>query len=757
MSTRRRFILGSLAAGGTLVVGFAVLPPRQRLAPAVPLAARPGQPAFNGWVRIGTDGRVTVVMPKCEMGQGTHTGLAAVLADELDADWTDVRIEASPIDGIYNNQATVVDGLPFHPDDHGRVQQLAGWMTAKTMREIGIMVTGGSSSIKDLWLPMRQAGAAARAMLVGAAAQAWHCPASEIGVHSGVLRHPSGRSARFGELAAAAAQLAVPGEIALKDPSRFTLIGRDLPRLEAAAKGRGQAVFGIDVLQPGQIYATVAMCPTLGGKVRSFDAAPALRLPGVQQVLAVDGHNGGTAGVAVLADTPWQALQAIRAVAVAWDENVPAAGFSSATAMDELARALDTEAGFTYFSRGDVDAALKGAAKTLAAEYRAPWLAHTTLEPQNCTVLFKDGKATVWASTQVPDRARAAAAQALGLAVEQVDVQVQLLGGGFGRRLDVDFIGQAAAIARAAPGVPVQTFWTREQDTRHDFYRPAAVSRFSAGFDAQGGLVGWRNVSAGQAIVPQVLRRLFGLPGGGPDKTTSEGAHDQPYEWPAARIAHHTVDLPVPVGFWRSVGHSHQAFFNESFIDEVAHAAGRDPLAFRVGLLRQHPRHLAVLQAAAKQAAWGTPTLPAPDGASTARGIALHQSFGSIVAQVAEVSVGPDLAIRVHRVFCAIDCGTPVNPGLIRQQMDSAVVFGMSAALAGRIDIANGRVLQSNFHDVTALRIDACPVIQTEIVGSQAHPEGVGEPGTPPIAPAIANAVFALTGQRLRSLPLTLA
>ena len=758
---KRHFLLGSLGLAGALTVGWTLLPPRQRLNTAQPLATAAGQAALNGWLKIASDGSVLVVVPKSEMGQGVHTGLAMVLADELDADWAAVRIAAAPIDRIYNNLATVVDGLPFHPDDDGTLRRVAGWLTAKTMREVGVMMTGGSSSIKDLWLPMRQAGASARAMLVGAAAQAWGVPAAEITVAAGVLSHPSGRRAGFGELAAAASRQPVPADVALKTPDRFTLIGKDLPRIEAASKVDGSAGFGLDVQQPGQLYATVAMCPTLGGRVRAFDGAAALKLSGVKQVLAVAGHHGGTAGVAVIADTPWHALQAVQVVSVSWDEQVPAAAFSSAGAMDQLARTLDSETGFAYFRTGDVDAALKGAARTISAEYRAPWLAHATMEPQNCTVQFKDGQATVWAPTQVPGLARRAAAVALGIEPEQVTVNVTLLGGGFGRRLDVDFIGQAAAIAKAAGGLPVQTFWTREQDTQHDFYRPAAVSRFSAGFDAQGALVGWRNVSAGQAIVPQVLARVFGLPpslvDSGPDKTTSEGAFDQPYEWPAARIAHQLVELPVPVGFWRSVGHSHPAFFMESFVDEAAHAAGQDPVAFRARLLKQHPRHLKVLQRAAELAGWGKPSAPAPDGAPTARGVALHQSFGSIVAQVAEVSVDADKTVRVHRVVCVIDCGTAVNPGLIRQQMDSAIVFGLGAALHGRIDIEKGRVRQSNFHDLPMLRMADCPAITTEIIASDAHPEGVGEPGTPPIAPAVANALFALTGQRLRRLPLQLA
>jgi isoquinoline 1-oxidoreductase beta subunit len=424
-----------------------------------------------------------------------------------------------------------------------------------------------------------------------------------------------------------------------------------------------------------------------------------------------------------------------------------------------LTRKLDENGGFGYYTLGDAEAALKGAVRTIQADYTAPWLAHAAMEPMNCTVQVKDGRATVWAPTQVPDVARRAAAKALGIHdAERVEVKVQFLGGGFGRRLEVDFIGQAAAIAKNAPGgAPVQTFWTRAEDTSHDFYRPACASRFKAGFDAAGQLVALTNISAGQALVPVVMKRLFDLPLAGPDKTTSEGAFDQPYEWPAARIAHDIVELPVPVGFWRAVGHSHQAFFKESFVDEMAAAVKADPVAFRLSLLKNHPRHAKVLQLAADKAGWGRPLAAAPDGAKVARGVALHQSFGSIVAEVAEVSVAADKTIRVHRVVCAVDCGTPVNPNHIRQQMDSGIVFGLSAALYGAIDIEKGRVKQTNYHDYPALRLEACPVIETHIVASAEHPEGIGEPGTPPIAPAVANAVFALTGQRLRSLPLKLA
>ncbi len=784
MPTRRRLILATLAGTGALAVGWGLLPPRQRLTGATPLPALPQRLAFNGWVRVGTDDSVTVVVAKSEMGQGIHTGLAMLLADELDADWARVRIEPSPVDAIYNNVATAVDALPFHPDEHSAARAMTERLTAKLVREFGLMLTGGSSSIKDLWLPMREAGASARAMLVAAAAARWGVPAAEVQVSAGVLQHAaSNRSARFGELAEAAAALPLPDAPVLKTPAQFKLIGQPIHRLEAAAKSDGSARFGIDVVRPGMRYASVVMCPTLGGRVAAHDGAAAAAMPGVRAVLVLPPQvAGATGGVAVIADRPWQAMQAVKAVQVQWDAG-PAAELSSAALMKTLGAAIEADDGFCYFQRGDVAAALAGAAQTVRAEYSAPYLAHTALEPINCTVQVRDDAATVWASTQVPDIARAVVAQTLGLAEDRVDVQVQFIGGGFGRRLEVDFIAQAALIAQAAPGVPVQTIWSREQDSTHDFYRPAAVARYQAGLGADGQVLAWHHHSASQAIVPQVMARYaagktamplltqgmaalgrgaqaLGLdgraPGAGIDKTAAEGAFDQAYEVPAMRVEHSVVTAPMPVGFWRAVGHSHQAFFNESFVDELAHAAGQDPVRYRSALLQQHPRHLAVLQRAAQAAGWGQPLAPAPDGAKKARGVALHQSFGSIVAQVAEVSVAADQSIRVHRVVAVIDCGTPVNPNLIAQQLESAVVFGLSAALYGAVTVEGGQVQQSNFHDLPALRMGACPEIEAHIMPSTAHPEGVGEPGLPPIAPAVANAVFAATGQRLRALPLKL-
>lgn len=753
---RRTFLVGGIGAAGALLIGWSVLPPRQRLTTSQPLPAVGTQVALNGWVKVAADNTVTIMMCRSEMGQGVHTGLAMVLADELDASWAQVKVEHAPVDKIYNNLEVVVGDLPLRDDDDGVARHLAAWLTRKLMREIGEMVTGGSSSLNDLWDPMREAGASARAMLIGAAAARWSVPAGECRAQDGKVLHPSGKTATFGELAAEAGKLPLPAKVALKMPSEFKLIGKDIHRIEAASKIDGTARFGIDVLPEGLLYASVTMCPTLGGTVASFDGAVAAAMPGIVKVFAVDAYNGGTGGVAVIADNAYRAMKALDAVKIVWNPG-PAASLSSAEVGRRLAQALDASDGHAYYRHGDVEAALRSAARPVSAEYSVPYLAHGAVEPINCTVQVRDGAARVWVSTQLPGLARRAVSKVLGIEAGKVDVQPQLIGGAFGRRLEVDFISQAAAIAREGGGRPVQTIWSRIQDTTHDFYRPACLSRFKAGLDGAGNLVAWHNTSASQAIVPAMLARLLGLPSLGIDKTTTEGAFDGPYEWPNARVGHVIVDLPVPVGFWRSVGHSHQAFFTESFIDELAAAAGKDPVAFRVGLLARHPRHLAVLRMAAAKAGWGKPLGATADGAARARGLALHEAYGSIVAQVAEVSLAPDKAVRVHRVVCAIDCGMPVNPNLIRQQMESAIVFGLSAALFEEITIVDGQVQQKTFGDFPVIFMNNCPAIETYIMPSRQHPQGVGEPGTPPIAPAVANALFALTGQRLRTLPLKLA
>jgi isoquinoline 1-oxidoreductase beta subunit len=490
------------------------------------------------------------------------------------------------------------------------------------------------------------------------------------------------------------------------------------------------------------------MAPVVGAGVASFDAAKAMAMPGVVKVADVSAalpqFSGAGAGVAVVAKTWWQAKQAAAALPVEWSAS-PHAALSSEGIFADFARLLDNESGFTYFESGSQD--VGGAAKTLQAEYRAPFLAHATMEPINCTAQLKDGKLKLWTSTQVPSVAVDIAAKVAGVDRADVSLDVMLLGGGFGRRLETDMVAQAVAIARAMNGQPVQLIWTREDDIQHDVYRPQALARFTAKLDANGNLLAWDNKSVSGAIGHQYFPRNLGLPGIGPDKTTAEGEYDMQYAIANRRIAHVIADSAVPIGYWRSVGHSHNAFFKEGFLDEVAHAAGKDPVQLRRELLRDHPRHLAVLEAALLRA--GSP----PEG--RAHGVAVHQSFGSIVAQVAEVSVAGK-QIRVHRVVCAVDCGIVVNPNILAQQVESAVVFGLSAALAGEITLKDGRVVQSNFGDYPVLRMHEAPLVETVIVPSTEQPEGMGEPATPPVAPAVASAVFKLTGQRLRSLPLRL-
>ena len=753
---KRRHFIGAIALGtGGLAVGWGLWPARQRLLPSKPLPPVASHPAFNGWVRIGEDDRVTVVMGRSEMGQGSHTGLAMLLADELGARWDQVQIEQAPFDNIYNNQAVAADGLPFHPDNQGQLKRAAQFLTGKTMREFGLMMTGGSSSIKDLWLPMREAGASARAMLAQAAAAKWQLPVNDIVVADGMVSHGSGKSASFGELALLAAQQTRPETVTLKTPAQFKLIGHPIPRLETIDKVNGSAIFGSDVRPPGLLFACVGMNPELGGSYQSLDDAVVKTMPGVKKALAVPPLYGSTTAVAVVAQTTYQAMQGLRKLPVEWSLG-KASDISDATVQTRFKEALDSNSGFTYFSEGDADRAIAASKKTVQAEYSAPYLAHAAMEPLTCTVWFKDGGAEVWASTQITDLARHVVAKVLGISSDKVQLHLTLLGGGFGRRLEMDVIAQAAFIAKACEGWPVQTLWDRTQDLQHDFYRPAAASRFTAALDDNGQLTAWHNLSTSQAVLPQVLSRLFGLPAAGPDKTTAEGAFDQAYEWPNAKISHCAVDLPIPVGFWRSVGHSHQAFFKESFVDEVAHAAGQDAVAFRLSLLKNHPRHAKVLQTVAEKSGWKPSAYRAPDGGQRAMGLALHESFGSIVAQVVELSVLQQ-KIKVHRVWCVIDCGTAINPDLIAQQMEGSVAFGLSAALYGRIQLNKGRVQQSNFHDYPILRMPDMPKVDTFIIPSDATPEGVGEPGTPPVAPAVANALFTLTGQRLRSLPFVVA
>jgi isoquinoline 1-oxidoreductase beta subunit len=628
------------------------------------------------------------------------------------------------------------------------------WIVAKAARELGINMTGGSSSVADAWDVLRLAGATARAQLLGAASLQWRLPLAELVVADGVISHPSGPTGHYGEFAKAAA-VTPASSVVVKEAKDWKLIGKPLPRIDLVAKTNGSAGFGIDVRLPGMLYAAMRHCPMLGGSPGRVDGDAAMKLPGVERVVRLGPYAGSTAGVAVVGRSSWHAKQGAQALDIEW--RAPPAGTLDsrqiAAGLEATARhAASTQGGFPFYAAGDVQAASAAAARRIEAVYHAPYLAHAAMEPINCTAQVKDGKVEVWAPTQLPGMALALAARTAGVSEDAVTLHVTYLGGGFGRRLDIDFIGQAVRIALETNGRPVQLLWSREEDITHDFYRPSGAAVMQASIDAQGAITGLAITSAGDAVTPRWMER--GLPALSgpidlPDKTASEGLFDLPYAIANQRIAHVATRSGVPVGFWRSVGHSHNAFFSECFIDELAFETQKDPVAFRLSLLADMPRHAAVLKLAADKAGWGKP-LPA----GRARGVALHESFGSIVAEVVEVSLAEGRPV-VHRVVCAADVGIVVNPGIVAQQMESAVIFGLSAALHGRIDIVGGVVQQTNFPNHPVLKLaDAPRVIETHLIASTNPPGGVGEPGTPPVAPAVANALFVLTGKRMRGLPL---
>jgi isoquinoline 1-oxidoreductase subunit beta len=780
--TRRVVLLSGVGAAGALVLGWAGLPPRGRLGSANLLPAGGGEVALNGWIKVAPDGSVTFATPFVEMGQGVHTALAMLVAEEMDLPPTRVRPVQAPHDAIYGNVAMFVGSLPLHPSatepgHETTVARLGQWMVRKVARELGIAVTGGSATIADAWEPLRLAAATARAQLLGAASLRWRLPVAEFQVEDGVVQHLAGGDrAHYGELAQAAAATR-PGDVRFKSRAQWKVIGKPQRRADALIKSNGQARYGLDTRLPGLLYAAVRHAPALGGVPGRIDTTAALQRPGIERIVRLGALGGGTDAVAVVGRSTWHARQGANALEIDWRPR-PGGPLHSAAIVAALeARARTAAAGddgFGFYSRGDGAAALAHGAQAIEAVYRAPYLAHAALEPMNCTARFNaDGTVEVWAPTQAPDQARDAAAQVAGVAPEQVTVHVTLLGGGFGRRLEVDYVAQAVRVALETGGRPVQIAWTREEDFTHDFYRPAGAALLRGALDAQGRLQALAIHSAGDAITPRWMERTMpaiASPIDTPDKTTAEGLFDLPYDVPHQRMAHVATRSGVPIGFWRSVGHSHNAFFSESFIDELAHAAKADPVAFRLGLLGNMPRHAAVLKLAADKAGWGQPLPP-----GRARGVALHESFGSIVAQVLEVSLAGDagsananantnasngspMRPRVHRVVCAVDCGTAINPDGIAQQVESSVIFGLTAALHGRIDIVDSQVQQKNFPDQALLGMrDAPPLIETHLVASTRPPTGMGEPALPPVAPALANAVFALTGQRLRSLPLALA
>ena len=783
---RRTVLLAGLGGIGALVVGWAVLPAPSRLKGKTPLPVKDGQLALNGWVKIGADDSVTVIVPRCEMGQGIHTGLAMLLAEELDCDWRKVGIEQSPIDVIYRNFFMTKGMLPFATDGDGTLRRVGRNVADKATGLMGMMVTGGSTSMPDLWLTMREAGAAARATLVAIAAREWAVPVAECSTAAGAVTHPRLGSRGYGALIAAAnaagpdsggkpRPLPEVGEVALKDPTQFKFIGRPLTRLDAPAKVDGSAVYACDVREPGMLYAAVVHAPQRDATLGALDDKAALALPGVRGVFRLPSLAGSAAAVGVVADGTWQARRAAAALLPTWQapatgakpdakENKGAAPVTADTAVMTAALWTAVRSGsdaHTFRNDGDALKTLAGASaaatgsalKKITAEYELPWLAHAAMEPMSCCAKVEGKTAVVHMGHQAPDVARKAVAKLLGFEETAVEIRSVALGGAFGRRTELDILLQAVSIAREHPGKLVQLQWTREDDTRNDFYRPGAVARVE-GAVADGRIVALHSRSACQSATVELTTRMIGFAPPGPDKSAVEGTADQAYQIPNMRVDNQILTLPIAAGVWRSVGFSFQSFFHESFIDELAAAAGTDPVAFRLAHLDPATREHGVLQLAAEKAGWRTPPAPAPDGARVARGVALCKSFGSPVAMVMEVSLSPTGTPRIHRVVTAVDCGTPVNPGLIRQQIEGSVIWGLSAALTGRITMEGGVVREGNFDSVPLMRISETPAIETHIIDSRAVPTGVGEIGVPPVAPALANALAALTGQRPRRLPL---
>lgn len=727
---RRQFLLG--VAGGTagLSIGCAH-------AADIP-AALPRAGAFDPWLRIGADDTVTVIVSQSEMGQGITTSLAMLVAEELGCDWATIKVEMSPADPAYRNIFVVKEMLTGGAA-HLEEGSFLDTVLTKIAGAAGQQVTGGSTSIRGHFTLLRRTGASAREMLIAAAAEQWQVPPGECAAAQGRISHAkSGRSASFGSLADRASRMPAPQSLRLKEPSQWTILGKPTPRLDTPAKTDGSAVFGTDVRLPGMLHGVIRQAPVFGAKLQRVEADKALALPGVKAVVPLD------AAVVVVAETTWQAMKALDALPITWNDGAGAT-FSSKAYSADLVKSLSAK-GDKAEAKGELEAAFGSAVKTVEADYEVPFLAHATLEPMNCTARVSKDSVEIWAPTQAQETALWAAADAAGVSRSKVRVHTTFLGGGFGRRAEFDFVAPTVKAAMAA-GKPVQLLWTREEDMRHDFYRPAAASRLRAALDRNGMPSAWHQKIATSSIMKRVFPPTTWLD---VDQTMVEGATRMPYAIPHRRIEAIVKDSPVPVGFWRSVGHSFTAFMKECFVDELAAAAGKDPLDYRRALLANDARALAVLNLAAEKAGWGKPL-----GPRQGRGVALHASFGSIVAEIAEVEVASDGTVRALRVTCAVDCGTVINPSTVVAQIQGGVVFGLAAALAGRIDIEGGKVVQGNFDDYEMPRLADVPPIDVHIVPSRAAPGGIGEPATPPIAPAVVNAVAMATGKRVRALPLS--
>ena len=743
--TRRAFLIGTGLVGGALLVGTTLAWRRVSGAQSFIPTVKNGEVAFNAWLKILPDSTILVQVPRQEMGQGVFTTLAMLVAEELDADWNKVRVEQAEISAVYGNVTALGDSAPA---------PMQAAMIA-TARVLGLQMTGGSTTTRDAWQPMRIAAASARGVLLAAAATKWNVPVAELSIAKSVVKHAaSSISAPFGELAQAAAALSPPSQVTVKAQKDWKILGTSPARLDVVEKTLGKAQFGIDVRPEGLLYATVKHIPFVSGvlqEVRWKNGAPP------KEVLhQVRGDNW----LAVIATSYWSALKALEQA-----ELVGGGATGTVLSSEQLAaryiEVLDgKDGGFapirrTFGERGKAEKIISAtpAAQRIEAAYSVPFLAHATMEPLNCTVQIKDGKVDVWAGHQAPTVVQWLAAGNVGVANDAVTVHTPYLGGGFGRRFDIEVIRQALACAKVTNGKPVQLIWSREQDIAHDAYRPAVSCRITAVLDEKNGVGAWHHRMVGPSVTKSVIARMNPLFAGDfpPDKTNAEGAAELPYAFANFKCDHAQVELPVPTGYWRSVGNSYTAFFVESFVDELAVALKKDPYLFRLELLKDQPRFAKVVDAAASAAQWSAPP---PKG--WGRGMALAESFKSIACMVVDVEVvGKD--IKVRRVVTAVDCGTALHPDNVKAQISGAAIYGLTAALKGNITLKDGIVQQNNFNDYGLMNMAECPQFETVIVNSGAALGGIGEVGVPPIAPALGNAIFAATGKRLRSLPFSLA
>ena len=745
--TRRQFLITGLAVGGGLAIGYGLNRLDDGDAAQKFVSSTPDNFALNAWIKIAPTGKITFAVHRAEMGQGVSTSLPMMLAEEMDADWSMVHYEFAPVDKDYFNFGIVGRGRPFGDTEESLWAATGTWALRGVFHAMGLSMTISSSSIIDAYDTLRPAGATARAMLIAAAAKKWSIPKDTFKTEKGwVIDEHGGRRLSYGELAEAAAKESPPSDPPLKDPKDYSIVGTNIPRLDIPAKVDGSAVFGTDIILPDMLYATVRHAPVFGSTIKSYNPEPVLEKPGVEKVILI-----GEDTIAVIANSTWKAMEAAGDLDASFTDGPPVPADSN-TLFDSYQEALDDQNPSVFREDGDTQAALESANLRVEAVYEMPFLPHLCMEPMSCTALVSDKGVEVWAPTQANTLAHSIAAEAAGVTPDKVTVYSTLIGGAFGRRAETDFVRQSVTIAKAVPGRPVKLIWSREEDIQHDAYRPAALCKMQGGLDTEGNLVAFESALVTQSVVASYNQRTPTARGGNAkkDKSVCSGIYNMVYPLPHMKVSYIPRSLDVPVGYWRSVGSSHGCFFVESFMDELAHASNEDPLEFRRRLLHKQPRHLAVLNEAALRSDWDVPMPP-----GRGRGVAITENHGTIVAEIVKVSIHDKGRLSVDEVICVVNCRQIIHPDTVIAQMEGSILDGLSAALYGQITLTKGQVDQSNFSDYRFMNLAESPKVSVLVIPDKGRPGGIGEPGLPPIAPALANAIFDATGRRIRSLPIS--